>query len=236
MNFITSISPNHNSFQSQELAIKSWLSLGAKVYSINHTSEIPLLQSQFEGVVFVQAEKTMSEIFGKHLIAIDSMIELANMLSDDIVCLINSDIELINNEGKFERMMTLAQSGICLVSRYNYDQDKKQNSIEKFGLDMFCFHKKFIPLIPKSIMSMGRPLWDYYIPYCLATYGIPIYSIHDRIAFHKKHPLQWNQDQWRLLSKEFRKLGHFEGIEDKKLSGQIRRIIISGIKQTVQEL
>lgn len=236
MKIITTISPSHNSFSSQIRALKSWLNLGFRVYSINHQSEIKTLKQKFNHVNFIQADKTMHHVFGRHLIPLDVMLDFAQIECDDIICLINSDIEITDNRKKIYSLFKKADRGICLVSRYNYDEDINKNSIEKFGLDMFCFHKKFAKLIPKSNMTIGKPLWDYWIPYHLSMYGIPIYSIHDRICFHKSHKLQWSKEDWKALSQEFRRYDNFKKLTNKQLSPAIRTAIISGIKETIQEL
>ena len=216
MNIITTISPSHINQESQIKSVKSWLDLGFEVYSINHLSEIEALRPLFKEVKFIEVKRTMFHLFNKHLIPLDLMLELGSDLNDDIVCLINSDIELTKDKEKLLELFKRAKSGICLVSRYNYDSNIEENSIEKFGLDIFCFHKKFIELIPKSQFTIGRPLFDYWIPYHFAINNVPIYSIHDRISFHKKHPLQWNKNHWRELSKDFRNLGHFNDVTEKQ--------------------
>lgn len=223
MKLITSISPSHNSFESQKRAIKSWLDLGFEVVSLNHESEIEKL-SEFNEVLFVKAKETQIELFGKHLVKIDEMIEFFDTQEQQLVIIINSDIELYD-EIKVNRMLSYAKNGICITSRYNYEEDRNINEIEKWGLDVFAFNKEYSKIIPKSNHTLGKPLFDYFIPYHFAIHSLPIYSIHDRIAFHKNHSRQWNANDWRLMSKDFRKIFSKEEIPDRKLSQIIRRRI-----------
>ena len=230
----TSLSPSINRFNHQLKAIKSWRELGFEITSLNHVKDISELvntdlASEYSkhGVKFIPTERGLIEE-NRRFVFIDELINLATKISRTAF-IINSDI-ILKDKRKIEEIINKAQQSLVFVSRYNYDNKIEECSIEKFGLDIFVFNSDFRKLIPPSTFVIGKPLWDYWIPYHFALTQTPIFSIHDKVAFHKNHPKAWNIEDWKKMAPNFRQYEHLKNLGNKELSKTVRNTIISKIQ------
>jgi hypothetical protein len=226
----TSLSLSEDCIENQTRALRSWKDLGFKILSVNTSKELSQTSKEYYerlGVCFIIKEDGLKEGV-KTFTRIDNLIQVASQYSH-IIFLINADIELYDKEKVFN-MIRKAEESLCFVSRYNYDSDITDNKIEKFGLDVFVFNSKFTKHLPNSSFVIGKPLWDYWIPYHFALNGVKICSIHDKIAFHKNHPKRWNLQDWLLMAPNFRQYSSLRDLPNKMMSKEIRRIIIEKIE------
>jgi hypothetical protein len=183
---LTSLSPASDDILLQRACIRSWRAAGLDVRAFNHPSEIAAMRRTYD-VDFVPAVGTAMEQLNGHFVPIKTMLDWAEA-QDSPVLLINSDIELRMAFWEIERARWLSDSGLCYFTRYNHRGDLARAWREPYGLDAFLLHGRDAKLFPSSFLSMGRPCWDYWLPYTFARNGRPLHSVEYPAAFHRQHP------------------------------------------------
>ena len=141
---LTSISPSHTNSQTD--AVMSWLNNGLKVISMNHESEIIELKTLYPGVEFVPTYRTMEKTFGKKYVNVNALLDHAKALKEDHFCIINSDIQIIDNSGELNNVKDRMSDGVLFARRLDFDNDPKINKRFDLGLDVFFIHKKFFKI------------------------------------------------------------------------------------------
>jgi FkbM family methyltransferase len=233
--FYTSINPSTDHIKRQLKAVKTWLKLNIPVISVNTKDEIKKIQNIFKGVKFISTTDTSEAIYGKPYIKINAILDIAKQQNSDCVCLINSDIELIKDEKIFADFIKKAKEGLVIVSRFNYRQNYKDARPEGAGLDVFAFNKDRIDVIPKSYLSLGQPVWDYWFPYQFVINNIPIFKIVERFAFHQIHKLQWSTEKWHNSLLLMNELYKFNSKDPKQISIIMRNKFEEQIKKNKKE-
>ncbi len=200
---LTSLSPRGNVSVVRE-CIRSWRNAGLQVVAFNHPTEIRQLMA-FYDVEFVPVTETTAPVFGKHLIPIKTMLDWAASRNVPAL-LINSDIQLRLAEWELKRIRWLSDGGLCYFVRYNHDGYGARLARELYGIDAFLFHGRDVPLTLPNFLSMGQPFWDYWLPYCFAVQGRPIYTVEFAVAWHRNHPHQWVWQDWLRCALEFARI------------------------------
>ncbi len=214
---ITSIAPNHHNNDIQLQAVQSWINLGFKVISINSKSECEALENFYPDVLFVPTTRTMELTYGRPVVSISAALDLCKLQEEDNFLLINSDIELVADDGLIGRIKYQMEKKVIIGNRYNYSDSKDQSSLFISGFDFFFINKNFLSLFPQSLFAFGQCHWDYFIPYTSMKAGIETILLENKIAFHKDHPVQYSLDLWNktgryfLLEAELEK--QFEGVD-----------------------
>jgi hypothetical protein len=222
MIFITSISPSHRAWTQQVKAIKSWVAFGVSIHSLNLPEELEPLKGAFgEYVTFHEAPRNAYTLFQKPGVFINDIVAKAVEVTDDIIVIINSDIILEHSPEKLDIIREFAQTGLCLVSRYNYNEEMERAEMERFGFDIMAFHKKNAVVVPEGSFAMGQPYWDYWFPYSFMKAKKPIVHFPGKFAYHKKHPIQYNHTHWRMCAHMFQAM---YGMEDEDLGTQSKRV------------
>ena len=208
MIFLTSIPPRtHN----QEI-INSWLQIG-KVYSLNSPHEISnlrgsFIEPKFKDVTFIEDLKSEKNklTYGKPYVNICSFFEFAQTLpQEEIICLINSDIFIQNDETIFNKIISIVHDGGFVAGRrWNYTNDFSDALMEAWGIDFFVMNQNILHLLPtNSVFMMGQTWWDYWLPTVINNLKIPIYKMEQKILFHKKHNPGWSPQSWHTMGKHF---------------------------------
>jgi hypothetical protein len=213
MIFLTSISPNKKSYILQKNAIDTWEKYG-NIYSVNTDEEIELLSENFQNVKFISNNKTSKYKYNKDYMFIsDIILKFRELKIDDDICFINSDISIF---GDFSKILEF-KGGLLFCSRWNYDKDINQCELEKYGFDIFVFNSKYIDIFSDNdIYAMGVPWWDYWFPYTFKKNNINTYYFEDKLFYHKKHDINWNQNLWLTNLKKF--YGEFNYIKSNPAS------------------
>jgi FkbM family methyltransferase len=175
-----------------------------RVCSFNHPSEIAELGSRYD-VEWVPVEATSAEIFGRHYIPVNAVVDWAAG-RDATFLLINSDIELRVTAWEMKRIRWLSDGGLCYVVRHNHRGNETAASPEPHGIDAFLFHGRDAGLVPGSFLSIGQPFWDYYLPHLFATAGRDISTLDFRAAYHRDHGRQWSWENWHRCALEFHRV------------------------------
>lgn len=200
MIFLTSINPNSN----QKATIDSWFNYGS-VLSFNTKEEILVLKKKHPKVFFFTIKQRYCPI----------KVILDNAKNGTVNCIINDDILISNNS--FEKIINKVDSNnIVIGKRWNYDDNSC--SIEPWGIDAVAFSgdlskKVSIPLD----FCLGKPWWDYCLPYSLLKSGFKISAFNDKCLMHKKHKSRWNNNEWIHLCITFLK---HHGVEIPKVNYQ----------------
>ncbi len=187
---ITTLSPFKDKEYQGEV-LNSWKDSGHEIISINHKSEIELLKD-FD-VNFVEPIKTGFDLFGKHYIPINEIINVLNDNGDGVI--LNSDI-ILNGLPKLDRAL--------ILSRYDFDTDISNSKKFISGFDGFYLKKQHCELLSESKLCLGQCHWDYWLPYMLIKSGVELYSPQNKYLYHKKHPIQQNINQWKMTAQIFK--------------------------------
>lgn len=187
--------------------MKSWTDHGYKVYSLNSSSEIQLLQPMYPFITFIPDTQSLQneKMYGKPYISIASFFDFGQTLPDQVVALVNSDIQLKYNKAVLDNIeQTVSKGGFVIGKRYNYSRTYQDARIEGAGVDFFVLNRDHLPLLPRTYQFvMGQCWWDYWLPTVISDLKIPTYKINHPLLYHKKHPLQWSQKLWHELADLF---------------------------------
>ncbi len=199
---ITSISPTHINADIQSQAVKSWIDLGMKVYSLNNAYECGLLKDKHPEITFIETHRTMQHVYGKPLVSINAALDFCKDQIEDHFCLINSDIELKTDKQTISRIEKLMEKSIVLANRVDYDTNHTGGQYLQ-GIDVFFIHRNFLYIYPQSMHCFGMTFWDYEIPFTAAKSGVDVTFLQQNIAYHKKHAFQYSQDNWKKSGRYF---------------------------------
>lgn len=194
---VTSLSCKHANASNQKEAVNSWQQIG-ECFSINCRDEIEQLKKEnYEGIRFIETNKTIEHLVGKRLVLINEMIDFAISVNQDLL-LINSDIVLDSFPHEF------MQDGMSIFSRHDYTDHYGDSKIFQSGFDVFVIPVNFLKVFPPSIYGMGAAFWDYSIVLRFLDKGIPVYWPQGKHAYHKLHPTQYSMDEWVFIGEFFR--------------------------------
>lgn len=228
MIFVTSISPNINNIKSQVEAIESWRHHGFPVYSVNTKAEIEKIEGLYRGVIFIETRRNGMNLYAKGGVFINDILTHTHAYTDDLICLMNSDIILDNNVAIMARMMEAAKEGMVIVSRYNIIPRNKPQ-LEEYGIDVFMFTKKLVKHIPMNLFIIGQPFWDYWLPYHCVKNRYELYYMNKPFASHRWHPVRWSHRNWGIAGEIFRSEIGYNG-ELEAFSRFIRHYFMSKAK------
>lgn len=202
MIFLTSISPKHINEGIQSVCVNSWSKYG-KVYSFNCAEEINGLYDKYDNVTFVETKRTMEQVWRKPLVCISALIDWAKTQDEDKFCIINSDIELDINEIFLERIEVKLSNSFIFANRCDYENEKDSSEVYTHGIDVFFLNKKYLNVLPPSLHCFGMTFWDYWIPYKAIRSGIKTIFVGQKIAYHKKHKIQYKDYDWQRSGEYF---------------------------------
>lgn len=196
MKFFTSIAPRHYHENRQYECVATWLKYG-EVYSINSKAEIDVLKEVYTFVNFIETTDTHEDKFGKPYVGLNALLYNMTQLGGGV--LINSDIELTPDEGKFNQCIDIFNTNpktFLHLHRYNFDKSKYTSLIYKDGVDVFFLRPEHLAVLPKTEYCIGHCYFDIWIPFWLKMNGFSLTTIKQPIAYHKNHPAQYKHEDW----------------------------------------
>lgn len=227
MFLITSLSPKQEKVSQQYAAIQSWIRAGFEVISFNSIRDIATIREYKvydEFNIYFEESET-------NLVGLANILRKFNSVE---FCLVNADIEFTNNEEVWNIIKnTIEEENILLyLCRYNYNNDKSDCELERFGIDTFFVPKGFYMNVAEKIpdyLYIGKPLWDYFLPFIAVqeTIRITLKYSHQPLTFHKNHEKRWNKQEWVEIANRLRKdfpILNVERLRD--FSPRIRNIFI----------
>lgn len=201
---LTSLSPASSSEASQRAAILSWRRAGLIPISFNRPNEISSLAQRYD-IDFFALDDATESVFGQSFVPIHIMVEWANCNGSSVI-IINADIELDLTPQQMRRFQLHGSNGLVYFVRWNHDGVLSRASREAWGIDAFLFHGRNRDVIADSILCMGQPWWDYWLPAMFARSDRPIYAVEHPVAFHRNHPRAWSDTTWNIAAFEFDRL------------------------------
>jgi hypothetical protein len=168
----------------QRTCVASWKALGLEVHAFAHPSNAELARSFNVDVILT--EDAAHATFGPNFIPVNCMTEWAKRETLDVL-LLNSDIELQITAERLEDLHQRATDGdsVCCFRRHN-----EAGESYYWGLDGFLINPRSAELLAPSILALGLPWWDYWVPSAFLAAKLPVYVV-EKCAFHRDHYPIW---------------------------------------------
>ena len=195
---VTSFSPNHKDAQWQIECFESWLSQGFEVFCVQGQHEIipdRILGRTRGRIDFIRTEDPGPPRVA-HLLRKAATIEGAIIL--------NSDLKML--PGCFDAIqgwqrMTRGETGCLWLRRWNLVEGEPlaNASREQWGIDAFAVRPStpLLEFFDRLDLRIGRPGWDYILPYWFLLRGLPLWTIDDpALLLHREHPIRWSHASW----------------------------------------
>jgi hypothetical protein len=210
--FVTSLAPRGRP-GAQEQAIASWLSLNARVISVNTDEEISLLSPQFPGITFATLTRTAQAEAGRPVPYLDDLLAVCakESTANQAPLLINADIVLAPRPDSLQKILDVAQAGtlICGARVDVDDVAQAQRALSggqpvsgeiSGGYDYFAIPQPFLDLLTSRLtdsrLALGMPFWDYWLPLAALLAGTPTTAVEVPFALHGRHGSDWDQTKF----------------------------------------
>lgn len=193
---VTSLSPSQKALQRQTAALNSWVQFGLSIVAVQRGEEVASLRSVYPQVgTWIKCEESRG-LYARETQLIKNLAMVANQTGRSAL-LINSDIEIYGRQDDLLSRLELPKSLVVGI-RFNYAASGTHAYREKYGLDVFVLTPAMARSLPDSPLSIGRPVWDYWLPAHFQSLGYSMEFIGDPLFFHRAHCVNWTQDEWML--------------------------------------
>lgn len=191
---VTSIMPRN--LLNQKLAVDSWIENDFRIVSCNSREEILLMQNEFPEVEFVEVHRDARKIMGKPCPYIYDMLQILKQRIKTVGGIVNSDIHLRNfDQAMYNFLYQEVRDKAIFIRRHDINELQEalflQSQMFFGGIDVFFFNKDTLNFIPDDELILGQVMWDYWIPIILKMNGINVKELINPVAFHVRHPIQW---------------------------------------------
>lgn len=195
---VTSLSPLSKHLERQPRCLDSWKRFGLTIASVNTSAEVESIQGLYPQVDHWIVEDDQPTLFTRKTQYVHRLVRAAVDL-DARPLLINSDIEIFGDQ----KLLTSIPEDVAMVGiRHNYSDTPKSSMREGYGLDAFLLPYRFAQSIPETCYAIGKPFWDYWLPWLMDREGVTQQWIGSPLFYHQSHPLHWNEADW-LLGREW---------------------------------
>lgn len=176
-----SLLPHHAAVQTR--CLNTWKSYGIPITSVQFEADIPQLKQRYPQVSkWVVGE--VSKSFSSPTVKINSLLDQGK---DSPILLINSDIEMLSPPA-------ITQGHAYVGIRNNYQESYLDATTEPWGFDAFYLEPQHVCSFPKLDFAIGKPVWDYWIPFHLLRNDFSVRFLTGTTFFHQAHPQHWNRD------------------------------------------
>lgn len=189
---VTSLSPLPKHQERQPVCLNSWKRFGLRIVAVNAADEIDLMKANYPQVDQWIVNNDRPTWYSKPTQYIHSLLHAAEELRSDVL-IINSDIEIYGGQ---EVLIEAAAKGPVVGIRWNYNQSPAGASQEGWGLDAFFVPRELAMGVPEACYAIGRPFWDYWLPYHLKIKNDVQTWIGWPYFYHQAHPLHWTEADW----------------------------------------
>jgi len=188
MRIVTSLSPHR--VERQQRCIKSWHRVGAEVIAVQSPGETDVFSSYFPDITFAETH-LVGDLFGRpKTVRIRALIDHAPCI------LVNSDIEIVVTPELFRDTWDRpVERTLQLGIRWDYHERTKRRQMIKWGIDVFRITEDMMDIIPDIGMSVGVPVWDFWLPWYLHKQGYAIKPIKTFQFEHVMHKQHWAQTE-----------------------------------------
>lgn len=190
---VTSLSPLAKHQETQPATLDSWRLAGLAIVAVNTQAEIEALRPLYPQVSrwVESADQCPAYSFPTQRIN-----ALCSAVTDSPFLLINSDIQL---RGDQQRLFDILDSGKVGVGiRHNYVGHWRSAEREGWGIDAFLMTPAQAATLPQLPFAIGRPMWDYWLPYHFDHIGQPMEWIGEPYFYHAAHPVHWDRSDLEL--------------------------------------
>lgn len=190
---VTSLSPLAKHQETQPAALDSWRLAGLAIVAVNTRAEIEALRPLYPQVSrwVESADQCPAYSFPTQRIN-----ALCSAVTDSPFLLINSDIQL---RGDQQRLFDILDSGKVGVGiRHNYVGHWRSAEREGWGIDAFLMTPAQAATLPQLPFAIGRPMWDYWLPYHFDHIGQPMEWIGEPYFYHAAHRVHWDRSDLEL--------------------------------------
>lgn len=197
---VTSLSSHPHHLDRQSECLRTWHSLGLAIASVNRTSEIPTLRDRYPLVQhWIRCDDTQS-IYSRPTQRIKRLAMVACDL-DTTAFVLNSDIALIGDQQTI--VEPVRQDKFVGLIRWDHDQGFANPQRQAWGIDGFSFTPSRARSLPDLGLSIGRPFWDYAIPYHARQNEWPMHFVGTQFAWHQRHDVLWDMKDWCVGAENF---------------------------------
>lgn len=177
--------------------LQSWVQFGLRIVCVQTTAEVKELRSEVPEVSeWVECDE-LSE-HSKPSQRIYRLLRVAVEKNTPIL-LINSDCELHGSN-----LWIPASRKIIVWQRRNYTDVPGDGSLELDGLDAFLVWPEHAACVNDIGLAIGRPFWDYWLPYLIESLGFQIDWRPEPLIYHRAHPIRWSNEDWKYGYNLFR--------------------------------
>jgi hypothetical protein len=187
------------------------------VTAVQSVGEVAELSSIYAGVEFIETEMTGTAFGRPKCVRLSAAIETAK---SSPVLLVNSDIYFSMTAESLEREWGLCDEKQLKVGiRWDVFPNGKKQPF-KWGIDVFLITPEIAKITPDIGMTIGCPVWDYWLPWFLMQNGFSL-STNLGIGFmHKVHPQNWSKEEYKM---GFEIVRENHGISEKFLTNFIQK-------------
>lgn len=193
---VTSISPSEHRRARQLKCLRSWVAYGLRVIVVNTPHELAGIALP-PGVSSV-ASDDVTTAYDRPTIRINALMRSAvqNLRADgESIAILNSDLEIIGSSEVLE-VALCHRDKLTIGVRWNFD-GLSEAQIERDGLDFFMLSRQMAESLPDMPYGLGKPFWDYWLPYHFRRNDVAIHWIKSPFLFHEAHETYWSTVEWK---------------------------------------
>ncbi len=188
----------------QRHCIETWIKAGFRVLSLNAPEEIPELALRYPAVRFIAIHRDASAISGRRNPLLADLIATLARQPEPLAGIVNADIFIDPDKNWREIIGASIRDAIVVASRADLRSLAATDyRIYRQGFDLFFFEKAAIPPGLRPPFAMGLPWWDYWLPIAFRLQGAQIKILTEPLAFHLRHPANFDLTVFRHMAKEF---------------------------------
>lgn len=192
---VTSLSQRPHHLKHQSVCLDSWKCFGLDIVSVNTAAEIIQLSGVYPQVSQWIERNDTSTMYDRPTQRINQLARVATDLRESIL-FVNSDIEIYGKQ--LTLLDRLKPNTLVAGIRYNYLNRKAPPHRERWGIDAFVLTPAMVESLPHSPLSIGKPVWDYWLPLHFRSLGYAVDLIGEPLFFHRSHTLHWNEREWAI--------------------------------------
>jgi len=175
----------------QALCIRSWLTAGFDVLSLNCDSELDVLRPLHPEVEFVRARRTGLDQWGAPLVYVVDLVDCLHERGYEVGGIVNADVFTTRDRDYFDRLIGLcAGGGAAYGQRVDVSDlaDGAEAAFYAHGYDYFFFEVAAARSIVPTEHLLGMVWWDLWFPMALRWSGLALNRMFSPTVFHLKHP------------------------------------------------
>lgn len=190
---VTALSEHPQHLHRQGVCLDSWKGFGLSIIAVNTLAEIASLKHQYPQVDRWIESDTLSVGYDTPTQQIRRLLQVSVEI-DKPVLLMNSDIEI---HGTQSQLIDRIKPNTLLGGiRFDYQESVADATRQPYGIDAFCVTPEMAATLPDLPMGIGKPTWDYWLPYHFRELGYEIDLIGEPLFYHRFHPTLWREEEW----------------------------------------